>query len=43
VAVAVIARAALSARGNPETDKAFVVVVVPSPLAGEGRVRGRCF
>jgi hypothetical protein len=35
VEVVVIARAALSARGNPETDKAFVVVF-PSPLAGEG-------
>jgi hypothetical protein len=40
----VIARGALSPRGNPGTNKAFVVVVVfPSPLAGEGRVRGRRF
>jgi hypothetical protein len=37
VAVVVIARGSLSPRGNSETDKAFaLVVVVPSPLAGEG-------
>jgi hypothetical protein len=46
----VIARAALSARGNPETDKAFAVAVsenavavfhFPSPLAGEDGLQSK--